>query len=153
MDNETKKYEIGFLLTSEDAQEKVVAILKKWKAEIIKTGQLARIKLAYQIKKETSAFFNYIHFSAESTVVKEIQDEIKADLQVLRFIIISLPAKEKTRKVFNKPVEEKKERPVEPTEIVSETDVKRPERRHRVGKSDKLTNEDLEKKLEEMLKE
>ncbi|MBI5306252.1 30S ribosomal protein S6 [Candidatus Wolfebacteria bacterium] len=138
MEKENKKYEIGFLASSEEARNSIIEALKKYKAEIFNEGDFKKIKLAYPVKKQISAFFGYIQFSANPSIIAGLKDSLKLNSQVLRFIVVLIDVKivltkQKADQVFEKPEFKKVE-------------IKKPK------PQPILSNEDLEKKLEEMLK-
>lgn len=146
MEEGSKKYEISLMLKSEEAAEIIFALVKNHGGEILETSSIQKIKLAYQIKKEVSALFL-------STVARLAPEKISAldhDLRllpgVLRFLIITPPIEKEERterpersikprpETYYKKLEEPKEPAITPP---SEPEV--------------LTNELLEKKLEEIL--
>ena len=47
-------------------------------------------KLAYQIEKKTSGFYNLIEFKAEPSVVKILETGYRRDEKVIRFITVKL---------------------------------------------------------------
>ena len=47
-------------------------------------------KLAYQIEKKTSGFYNLIEFKAEPSVVKTLETGYRRDEKVIRFITVKL---------------------------------------------------------------
>jgi ribosomal protein S6 len=141
-DKELKKYEVGFLVRAEGDKEELAKTLKNHRASIIDDGGISRIKLAYPIKKEDFAYFGYLHFSCAPENIKELRNELKTSPKVLRFIIVSQPApvkKSETKEVS----EEIRRRPAAPTSQTIKEASKQ---------SEALSNEDLEKKLEEILK-
>ena len=142
MEKDSKKYEIGFLAKNEGFKDELAKILTNFGAEISESGAMSRIKLAYPIKKEASAFFSYIYFSGQPEIVEKISDNLKLNSEILRHIIIVAPA---IRQTIQTPVKRMRrsmvsERPVEKTEI------------RKPKPQAALSNEALEKKLEEILK-
>lgn len=139
MEKDVKKYEIGFLVREEADIEAIKKVLHSNKAEIKSEGRPRKIKLAYPIKKEVSAWFGYIWFEADPILIKAISDKLRLTNEVLRTIIINLPLKNE------QPVdlEKKSEKP----QIKSREKVEKP-----ITSSDMVDNELLEKKLEEILK-
>ncbi|KKQ23065.1 30S ribosomal protein S6 [Candidatus Wolfebacteria bacterium RIFCSPLOWO2_01_FULL_38_11] len=138
MEKEPKKYEISFLVRNEDESEEISKILQKHKATILENGGISRIKLAYPIKKENFACFGYFNFSADSGEISKINGVLKLNPKVLRFLFITPPiAKSIPQPIARKaapfkPIAPKPEAKKEPQAV--------------------LTNEALEKKLEEILK-
>ncbi len=143
MDKEQKKYEIGFLAKTDKDGKEIIESLKNYQALIVGEDNGLRIKLAYPIKKEESAFFGCIQFSAAPDIIKKISDELNLNNRILRFLIITPPivksatvsAPRTRRTVLFK---EK--------EAAKKVEIKKSE------PQPILTNEELEKKLEEILK-
>jgi len=146
MNEEKKYYEIGFLLKSEDKKAEIKKILEKNKAEITEEGAISGIKLEYPIKKENFAYFGYIHFSAEPESAKEIDKEVKQNPAILRHLVVIYPV-EKINKM-------KRERRMATREGFAKKEPSiqaGPAAPRRPKKIEALSNEDLEKKLEEIL--
>ncbi len=151
-DKEFKKYEVGFLVRNEGDKEEVVKTLKNHKSSVIDDGGISRIKLAYPIKKEDFAYFGYLHFSCAPENIKELRNELKTSSKVLRFIIVSQPVPVKKSEIKDAS-EEFRRRPIAPTsQTISASTEERTERKEMSKKTETLSNEDLEKKLEEILK-
>ncbi|PIR44011.1 hypothetical protein COV23_02225 [Candidatus Wolfebacteria bacterium CG10_big_fil_rev_8_21_14_0_10_31_9] len=143
MEKELKNYEIGFLFIEETDEREVGDALKGYKAQILHEGIAKKIKLAYPIKKQTSAYFAFIQFSLDPELVKPLSDQIKLNKKVLRALIFSIPDKQLTK---NKETRgEKAERPPREKRKLTEEVVKK-------NKPEIVDNELLEKKLEEILK-
>lgn len=151
MDKEFKNYEIGFLTKTEQDRDELVKIIKNRQFSIIDDGEFSRIKLAYQIEKENFAYFGYLYFSGDPGNVKELRNELKTSLKILRFIIISRPVRvKKEEKQKETPVIPEKISFTAPASIISVAyPVKEKSEKPRTGT---LSNEELEKKLEEILK-
>lgn len=141
MSEDKKAYEICYLLKDPAAEQEVLDLLKQFDGEIMHRGQLKEIRLAYPIKKQLSAHFGFLNFSCPPENVAKLSDALKLKPMVLRHMIISYvpPAEKKApegeaqpkemAKDFGKPAKEVKPAPA----------------------SDILSNEALEKKLEEIL--
>lgn len=141
IDRENKKYEIGFLAKNEVFKDELLKLLIGFGAVITDNGNISRIRLAYPIKKETLAFFGYIHFSGQPDIVKKISDNLRLNLEILRHMIIAAPAVQQSIKFIPR-----KPRRAVPFGKPAEIEVKKPKIRQA------LSNEALEKKLEEILK-
>ncbi|MEK7147240.1 MAG: 30S ribosomal protein S6 [Patescibacteria group bacterium] len=136
--DDKKEYEIAFILKTEDPYV-VKQALNNRGFSIFNESPINKLRLAYPIKKELQAYWGYCGFSAVPAGIKELSDDLKLQSAVLRFLIISLPKKtgqkteSRTLRRFS-PVKqyEKVEKPV-------------------YEKNKILSNEALEKKLEEIL--
>ncbi|MEK7593525.1 MAG: 30S ribosomal protein S6 [Patescibacteria group bacterium] len=139
MEKEQKNYEIGFLTRTEDDKNEIIKVLEGQKASIAKSGSLSRIKLAYPIQKEPSAYFDYFIFSALPEAIEKISQSLKLNLKILRFLIVTPPAIgiQKPAPRFRKAVLPK---PVVKKPAVEKIPLQQ------------VSNEMLEKKLEEILK-
>ncbi|HUY69727.1 MAG TPA: 30S ribosomal protein S6 [Candidatus Tyrphobacter sp.] len=140
-ETDKKGYEISFLLRREEDVEAILKPLAEGLGEVLSEGQLTMIKLAYPVQKETSAYFGWIHFSMAPENVKKMSGTLKLDARVLRYLIITPPISRAERRPRIRPSEST---PAAVTEPVSES---RPKE-----KETEISNEALEKRLEEILK-
>lgn len=132
--SDKKSYEIAFLVKNEEDAQRVLAALKTAGAEIALEGPISKINLAYPIKKENSLYFGYVHFLLEAEKVKQLEDSIRINPSIVRFLLITPPfVKNKTRS-FAPP----RRRP-----FFSPQPAER--------KTPSLSNEALEKQLKEIL--
>lgn len=134
-DSAERLYELAFLLKEPAAEKVITDIINRYKAAVIYKPPLKDIKLAYPIKKYLSAFFGFIQFKINPQDIQKIRESLKLEQSALRFlIIIPSAAKEK--------------------EIEKKTEIKRGLKKEDKEISPKkvLTNEALEKTLEEILK-
>lgn len=131
-----KDYEIGFVAKDEVGVQKISEVLKRFGVDIVFVGPVEKIVLAYKIKKESQGFFGFIHFSVEPQKIKEIDHELKVDSSVLRVLIIHPPFVKQKKEGRGRMAHSPK-----PAEAPFEF---KPASGH-------LSNEALEKKLEEIL--
>ena len=82
-----KTYEIGFLVKEENNADEIIKVINDYKANITNKSQVKKIQLAYPIKKETSAYFGYIHFSISPENIIKLNDSLKINSKILRFLI------------------------------------------------------------------
>lgn len=139
MEKEQKNYEIGFLIKTEEDKNEIIKALEEQKVSIAKNGGLLRIKLAYQIKKESSAYFDYIIFLAYPEAIEKISKNLKLNSKILRFLIITPP----TVKIQKLAPRFKKD--IAPKIVVRKPVIEK-------IPLQQISNEMLEKKLEEILK-
>jgi len=130
---EKRLYEIGFILDPDLGGKDLLnalALLKeiitqKLEGNILEAGKLKKVNLAYPIKKKEKGYFGYFVFETLPEKASELKDHLKYESSVLRYILIK-----RNRKLFEKkevlPQEERKE---------------------------KIDEEALEKRLEEILPE
>lgn len=138
--SDKKEYELSFLLNEAGSISEIDKALANIKAEITTRGQISEIRLSYPIKKHTSAHFGYYYFMAHPEDVVKVKEELKLNPNVLRNLLLTPPIKPMTREP----------RPIKPIESKKEPAVKVEESRPAEPRI--LSNEGLEKKLEEILK-
>lgn len=131
-DQEKHGYEISFLLRAVEDAAVIAKHLSEFKADILNESRIQEINLAYPIKKLNKAYFGYIIFNSSPLDIAKLNENLKLDQKVLRFLIIMSPV------VKN---QERKPEVAEVTEKPKETVVERD-----------LSIDALEAKLEEMLK-
>ncbi|MEY4731178.1 MAG: hypothetical protein RL681_124 [Candidatus Parcubacteria bacterium] len=91
MEHEPRIYEIGFLAVDEEGARAVLEALKRRGAEIVLEGPVERITLAYPIKHQPSAYFGYMHFRVAPDAIRAIQDDTQGHASVLRVLIVTPP--------------------------------------------------------------
>lgn len=93
-DKDKREYEIAFILKTEEPAG-VVGALKQHNFSITRDEPVGKIRLAYPIKKEKQAYFGFIDFVGEPEAVKEFTADLKLIPEVLRFLIITPPIAKK----------------------------------------------------------
>ncbi|MBI4034153.1 MAG: 30S ribosomal protein S6 [Candidatus Brennerbacteria bacterium] len=129
-------YEASFILKEEDTSS-VKAIFFRHGAEISGDENPGKIRLAYPVKNTEYGYFSSFRFSAPSENLKKIFDDLKLEEGVFRYLITkAIASKTEAREEGKTPgaaaVYKKQEEPKHHPEPV-------------------LTNEELEKKIEEIL--
>ena len=138
------KYELGIILTSEEAVLSVPKILQEFGFQIERQEESKHISLAYKINKFSEGFFSVFYISTEDTEnIVKLNNALELNNDVLRFILIKHEDKKET--------EAKKESPKK--EVVSESKEEETptETKEEEAPKETLSNEALEKKLEEIL--
>jgi len=150
---EEKNYEVGFLIKSDSDKEGLIKILEDNQFSIINDGQISRIKLAYPVKKENFAYFGYLHFSGHPANIQNLSDRLRTESKILRFLIIPQSTEESEGKISEeiystraKHFSERQKAQEIPFRPSTPQPPKKPAR------VEALSNEALEKKLEEILK-
>lgn len=130
---------MSFLIKEEEGSKTVAKFIKDLGGEIGLEGPVMKIALSYPIKKQESGFFGYFHFAFPPGEVRQLEHEMETSLEVLRHLIITPPfKKQESRPRAEAP------RAVSPVKSA-------PSRAPEAAKTESLTNEDLEKKIEEIL--
>lgn len=134
--NKEIKYEIDFL-TVEETNQEIKKLLEKSGGMITSEKESLKIQLSYPIKKQKYAFWNSVAFAIDSNNLTRIINNLKFQSNILRFMIKRFPAKEGKKLKFS------------PGEKIIR---KSPQIRKQVSlkKVEVLTNEDLEKKIQEI---
>jgi len=120
---------LAYLISPELKKEEIEMVQKDLTSFIEKEGVLDKVEtplkrtLFYPIKKKTEAFLGAIYFYLEPQKIKDLERKLKEEEKILRYLIVS----EKT-----------------PKKIKIEKKLKKPE---------KVELEEIEKKIEEILKE
>jgi len=138
-----KEYEMSFVLASEDGATDVLSALTAIGAEVVTKSSLNSIKLAYPIKKHESAYFGFCIFKADPSSIKQLKDALALNANVLRSLLITPPVKISARE-DRRLGEGRERRPA----VVSKLEVVEA----KPAEPQILSNEGLEKKLEEILK-
>lgn len=134
-EKDNKEYEIAFWLKDESDLTKIKALIDDLGMEITHTSEIKRTHFSYPIKKEIEGYFGFIHFKGNPDNVASLNHELKVEANVLRFLISKNPIKKSEIREMRRQVPE----------------TKAPEKVEQKP-SDLVTNEELEKKLEEILK-
>ncbi|MDR2520614.1 MAG: 30S ribosomal protein S6 [Bacteroidales bacterium OttesenSCG-928-I14] len=86
-------YETVFILTPslpdkqvEEVINKFKSILTAEKAVIINEENWGLFELAYPIQKKTTGYYSLIEFKADSTVISDLETQLKRDERILRFL-------------------------------------------------------------------
>ena len=137
---EKNEYEIAFLAKVPEASA-LTDLLNQYRAEIFYRGPINEVRLAYPIKKQRQAYFGFFQFRAEPEAVEKVQQALRLNPSILRFLAVSSPIK-------------KSEKPQRPASEIKYSR-KKLEQPSAVGSAPAggvLTNQALEEKLEEILK-
>jgi ribosomal protein S6 len=143
MEQQVKKYEIGFLVREESEIDEIKNAIAAAKGEIVSEGRLKKIRLSYPIQKETVAHFGYYWFNADTQAIKDMDAKLRLNVKVLRHILIAAPLELNVERMTGERGE-KTERTRE--HVVVEKPVKKS------SDSDAVDNAMLEKTLEDILK-
>ncbi len=86
-----KEYEISMLLATEGTLDAAQSVLGQHGIEIKSGGQLKKIALAYPIHKAIQAYFVFFRVSALPESVKLLEAQLKSGSLALRSLIVLLP--------------------------------------------------------------
>ena len=89
------KYELALVVSAQIDDEKRASVIEDAKALIERFGgqitdvdEWGRKKLAYDIQKQSEAFYYFIHFDAEGTAPADIESRARIMDHVLRYLIV-----------------------------------------------------------------
>ena len=127
----------------------VIPLIKKAGGEILRDDNLGRKKLAYPIKHVHQGYYILVEFDLKPNQLKGLNKDLKLMPEVLRHLIVKTKPKPISqiikRKPFLKPpVEEGKEERLIKKEAPKE---------EREEEREKISIEELDKKIDELLKE
>lgn len=166
------QYELSYILKSDIEETKVKEVtedLVNFVSEIGETpldskhltGQEPKItiqpkilELAYPIKKQTQGFWGALEFDIEAKRLSELEKKLKDTKEIIRFMLTKrvVEKKEKKEKKKEKIVAPPKTTPP-PTKEGLELEKKRKSLPPKAKKEEKAEIKDLDKKLDEILKE
>ncbi len=93
------KYELCVVLNAKIEDEERAAVLEKIKGYVTRFGgtisdvdEWGKKRLAYEIQKMKEGFYYFIHFEAETTAPREIENRIRIMENVMRFLVVKQDA-------------------------------------------------------------
>ena len=99
-------YEILVIFDPRPTDEDIAALLIKLQenlktlgAEVGKAESWGKRRLAYEIRKQREGTYAVIECSAEPTVIKEFERQLRLNEQVLRFLSTRIPVRKRVRSV------------------------------------------------------
>jgi ribosomal protein S6 len=148
-EKDKKEYELALLLKSEDNLAGVLALVGQHNGEGVSEPRAKRLQLAYEIKKHTEGVFVYFTFKAFGDDIKALEHDLNSRAEVLRFMVIASPAPAERPSASLMPQREER-RPRSTSSHSSSSSAPSPEIL-KPAPSRPLSNEALEKKIEEIL--
>ena len=152
-------YELLLILSiklSEEEQKKslkgVLDLIKKEGGQVTKNEDWGKRKIAFQIKHERHGYYFLIELDLEPAKLKAIEKIFKLTPEILRYTIVKSRIKtkeeiEKEERIKEKRIAEEEEKIKEKMAAEEKAVEKKPAREK------KVSLEDLDKKLDEILKE
>lgn len=93
------KYELALVLNAKIEDEERAALLEKVQAMITTAGatitnidEWGKKQLAYEIQKMKEAYYYFIQFESETTVPAELEERLRIEESVLRFLCVKQDA-------------------------------------------------------------
>lgn len=141
----SRDFEFGYMLRAEEDNEAIKEIIIRNGGVLVRMEHVRRVSLAYPIKKQEVGFFGVCIAHCNPAVIRQIEKEAQLDVRVLRLLVL---AEQITQRLGAERGQ------VETGEQKQEAPIKREVHDATVAQKTKeqvATNEELEKKLEEML--
>ena len=149
MEQKNNNYELSFWFSSrlneEEIEKKFDNLLKQLEklGALIIFSQSPQLKqLAYSVQKERNAYFGYIQFEFSKDSLVHLEEDLKLNDDIIRFMILSVKPEEKQKTpsiTFRKPVfKEQKSK--------TEEETKKEPQKEKI-----ISLEELDKKLNEIL--
>jgi len=131
-----KNYELTYLISSDvsgeelkNLSEKIKSFVQKEKGAIKKTTEPSKKELGYEIKEKREAFLSILNFSLNPEKLENLEKKLKTENQILRYMILNKDLSKKT------------------------LSVKRTSPKLKTKESEKVELKEIDKKIEEILKE
>ena len=93
------KYELALVINAKieddartDAIEKIKALIEKFGGEITNVDEWGKKQLAYEIQKMKEGYYYFIQFEGETTVPAELEESLRIEETVLRFLCVKQDA-------------------------------------------------------------
>ena len=148
MDEKDKKeYELAVLLKNEEDLAPIMALVRQHGAEVAAEPRAKRLTLAYEIKKNKEAVFAYSTFKADGPAMKELENDLNTKSEVIRFLIVKTPAPDPSASRQMSPLGAAAQRRVR----IMRTGPAATPGDAKPATPQVLSNEALEKKIEEIL--
>jgi small subunit ribosomal protein S6 len=155
---------IGSIRLTEEEQKKLVEKISTLAGPlgmaITSTKDMGKRKLAYPIKKETQGYYFLVELDSEQAQIKKLDHELRLLNDIIRFVILKKRVKTAEEIDHEMKIREKiegRKREAERIELAKEQEKKQEETKQEEAKktddSKKISLEDLDKKLDDILKE
>lgn len=102
--SELRPYEILVIVDSRPTDEEVAALLEQFGeqvkalgAEVTKVDNWGKRRLAYDIRRQREGTYAVFEVSAEPSMVKEFERQLRLNENVLRFLSTRVPIRKKAR--------------------------------------------------------
>ncbi|PKP54012.1 MAG: 30S ribosomal protein S6 [Bacteroidetes bacterium HGW-Bacteroidetes-1] len=91
------QYETVFIVTPVLSEEQIKEAVKKYQdylrdngAEIVHEEHWGMRKLAYPIQKKSTGFYHLVEYTAEGTLIANLETQLKRDERIIRFLTVKL---------------------------------------------------------------
>ena len=123
-----------------EIKQSIEKIITSNKGVISYSKEPEKIRLSYEIKHQGNSYFGYIQFNlSEAQALDELNEQLKLNQDVLRYLIIKLPSDLQKRQSMLKQVK------------MRERQEKRAQTKATTPRESKKESKELDKKLEEII--
>jgi ribosomal protein S6 len=151
-EKDKKEYELALLLKTEENLAGVLTLIGTHNGEGVSEPRAKRLQLAYEIKKLNEAVFVSLTFKMYADDMKALEHELNSAADVLRFMVIASPAPAERPSAGLMPQREERRSRSTSSSSHSSSAPSAPSEAPKPAPSRPLSNEALEKKIEEILK-
>ncbi len=139
-----KEYELSYLAPTEEVGHEVEKVIVAAGGEVTMKSPVQSMRLAYAIKKHTTAFFGFFYFNALPEIAAILNEALRTNKNVLRYLIVTPPIKVAPREQRFMREGRRIQGPLPASAKVEEA-------RPKPAPSQVLSNEGLEKELQQIL--
>ena len=160
MEKETENYELSFWFASQLSEKEVeqkfndlIKQIESLEGKIFFSQLPQLLPMAYPIKGETNGYFGYFQFSFPKENYGQLREQLKFNSDILRYLAVKIesPGKSKLKKYH--PEEGKKEKIYDVQYKGLEEIKKQGEEKTKEDRKEEINLEELDQKLNEILKE
>jgi len=155
----TDHYEILYIIPSSYTKEetkpiddKVKKLIEEQDGKITLDDDLGKLKFAYPVKHQSHGYYHLFEFNMPKQNLQNLNNALKLTNKVLRFIIVKKKIKTvaelKKEKALHDKLTKKKEKEIEKMKEEKKEAKEKPKKEEKEGK---ISLEDLDKKLDEIL--
>lgn len=137
-EKDKKEYELAVLVKNEADVATVLTLINQHHGESTSEPRAKHLNFAYEVKKQNEGVFARFTFKAYGDDIKNLEGDLRTRQDVLRFLVIASPAP--AEQIPSPMADRRPSKPVRPVSSPETRPAPRP-----------LSNEALEKKIEEIL--
>ncbi len=140
-EKEAREYEVAFLVRDEAAAQEISKKAAQY-GSVVTQGALKHLAFAYPVEKEGSGYFGFLRIQTMPESAAQLEKDFQLTQSILRLLVLRMPVrKEKSGRTFS----------AGPSSVVKPRRAPRPMHAESNAPGAPLTNEALEKKIEEIL--
>lgn len=133
-------YEVSFLQRTEEGSA-IKRLVTALGGTVLRERPITKVRLAYKVKKEPTAFFGITKFEMPGEHIRDLRAALRLEADVLRALVIHAKEGEEGQAAMQRSESGERRRPMKRV----------PGREVKSGFAPALSNEAIEKKIEEIL--